>query len=93
MPAGATDSRIERCQRCFQPLPPGADRCPGCGTAQTQSVRKIGLYVGILAILGMVALVVLSLWLKADAPPSDIPDDSTPVEQHAEPPKPPALDR
>lgn len=92
MPSGP-DSTIERCHRCFQPVPQAARRCPNCGDVQTRGTRKFTLYVGIFGLVMALALIAVSLMLHGNPPDSQSPDEGTPVEKPSPPPKPPVLDR
>jgi len=93
MGTGATEARTDRCQRCFQPVPAAAGKCPHCGEIMSRSSRKVGLLLGICGLFLAIAIVVFSLFLQQSTPDDDSPRDSAPVERPAQPEKPPVLDR
>lgn len=93
MPSGSIDAPSERCQRCFQPIPVRARRCPECGHQQKRELRRVSLYFGVFGLVVAVVLVALGLFMHGDTPSSAAPDDSGKPAQSAPPPKEPPLNQ
>ncbi len=61
--AESTPSTKYLCERCFQAIPPKAERCPGCG----RPVAQPQLLLYLVAAAGIVALVVM-VWMTVSRP-------------------------
>jgi hypothetical protein len=83
----------DRCERCFQPVPPSAKRCPHCGERAVRASRNVTLILGICGAILLAIVVGLGLFLHGNPPDEGLPDDSAPAAQPAPAEKPPALDR
>jgi hypothetical protein len=82
----------QRCHRCLQPAPVSARRCPNCGDVLGSDFRRINLYVAVALMIGVLAIVGFSLFLKpAIVDLDNVPEDERPKAATPAPPvkKPP----
>lgn len=69
MDLSETESRIDKCHRCLEPVPPKVARCPGCGEPihKSANIRKFLAVLGIAMFL-VVAAVAYRLMQTSGAP-------------------------
>ena len=49
------------CHRCFQPLPPGARRCPDC-RVYLRDYRRLPVVLGVATVLAFVLALLAMVW-------------------------------
>ena len=92
-----TQKRADVCQRCLEPVPPKAARCPRCGEP-IHRPANIRLILGVFGLVMFLAVVLLAIRLMQTsgarpAPPDGTDQQQTPGRPQTPPPPPrkPAL--